>query len=230
VRRMDLPATSSDIGRGLPPDQGPPPVRLYIASGLCRDPENDGNLDAFVDYTKTATQPVPPASQGISRLHPIQEGTHPAPAVFPQVAPNVGRESFHISSGMDSFHVSDREKVDEYPLASGFTQLSADVDVQYMADRERQTRLPDRKFSMSLGDAGYSSGNANSKLLSDVKQSLTYTDVRPGVELDLQSLPTHTLHRESRLTHGFKTDEPMRPTHTYSPHIADDVPRTHTHC
>jgi len=101
---MALPVALSDSHRGLPPDQDRPPVRLYIASGLCRDPKHEESLDAFVEYTKTATQPVPPTSLGTGRhVSGFRR--------FLTVAQS--------NMGLEMFHISGLEIVDANPLISG---------------------------------------------------------------------------------------------------------------
>ena len=60
---MDLPDAEDGRDRGLPMGEVPsPPVRLYIASELCRDPEYDGSLEAPVTIQRRESGMLPTSS------------------------------------------------------------------------------------------------------------------------------------------------------------------------
>ena len=67
---MDLPDAAKHRDRGLHEgEQSTPPVRLQMASGLCRDPITDRSSSAHSSVGSASTVAEPPARPGMS-IHP----------------------------------------------------------------------------------------------------------------------------------------------------------------
>ena len=82
---MDLPDAACDRDRGLPLEmEEAPSVRLYIASGLNRDPIYGRDSRALVVVSSDRERPLgpPPASPGITTSD-VRMGVPAGPA-FPQ--------------------------------------------------------------------------------------------------------------------------------------------------
>ena len=151
-------------------------------------------------------------------------------SAFTVVHPNT-RDVVHRPhfSTMEQFNVGDESQ--------SFLRPSPPVGLSLPDDSGRSKMLPDRKSSISTIDAGYLSANANSKLLSDAKHSLPSTDVRQGVDRDLQSFSRPTLYQEQMplhaygetidVAHGFKTDEHTMYTRANQSNTVDNAPPVH---
>ena len=94
---MDLPDAAKHRDRGLHAgEQSTPPVRLQMASGLCRDPITDRSSSAHSSVGSASTVAEPPARPGMS-IHP-QEANDRSSRLTPTLAKSAIILSFLSSS------------------------------------------------------------------------------------------------------------------------------------
>ena len=169
---MDLPDAAKHRDRGLHEgEQSTPPVRLQMASGLCRDPITDRSSSAHSSVGSASTVAEPPARPGMS-IHP-QEANDRSSRLISTMAPNVGLENVSRREVTDLMFCARDSTHDSTML----TQPSTNVELMM------STIANEGGFSSSRVDRGYLSANTESLM--------SPSDAKHGVELDPQSVTTH---------------------------------------